>query len=338
MTFMRWGIGLCLLFLLSGGAWFATYIFTPCPLTTESFVYIPQGSGVRKIKTLLADKGLIKDDIRFLILARITGKAGRLRAGEYRIPPHLKPLQILRILEKGEVILHQITIPEGMTIQQIVALLEQGNWINRKLFLELTGNQEFIKSLGLNQNSLEGYLFPDTYSFARGEVTEESLIAMMVNRFFAVWNDVTANSSSDLVRQQIVTLASIVEKETADPSERPLIARVFLNRLEKKMRLQSDPTVIYGLDNFSGDLTKKDLNGESPYNTYLIPGLPPGPICNPGKESITAVLHPADAPYYYFVSKNDGTHHFSTTLREHSQAVRKYQKTISRQKDPVKTP
>ena len=326
------------MFFLTGGTWFATYLYTPCPLTAESLVYIPQGSGVRKIKTLLADQGLIKDDIRFLVLARLSGKARRLRAGEYHIPPHLKPLQILQILEKGEVLLHQVTIPEGMTIRQIVTILEQGDWIDSQRFFALTRDREFIKTLGLNQDSLEGYLFPDTYSFARGEMTEESLIAMMVNRFLTVWNEVTANSASDQVRQQILILASIVEKETADPSERPLIARVFLNRLEKKMRLQSDPTIIYGLDNFSGNLTRKDLNGKSPYNTYLIPGLPPGPICNPGKESITAILHPADAPYYYFVSKNDGTHQFSTTLKEHNRAVRKYQKTKTKQNNhPKKT-
>ena len=161
---------------------------------------------------------------------------------------------------------------------------------------------------------------------------------MMVNNFLAVWKEITADSTSDQVRQQILVLASIIEKETADPTERPLIARVFLNRLEKKMRLQSDPTVIYGLDNFSGNLTRKDLKEKTPYNTYTIPGLPPGPICNPGKESITAVLHPADAPYYYFVSKNDGTHYFSTTLREHNQAVRKYQKTNSKPNNTSKSP
>jgi UPF0755 protein len=327
MKLIWWGIGLSLLFFLIGGAWFATYIFTPCPLKEEKVVYIPQGSGVRQIKTLLAGQGLIKDDFRFLALARLSGKAGRLRAGEYHIPPHLKPLQILRILEKGEVVLHHITIPEGMNIQQITTILEQGNWIDSQRFIALTRDREFIKTLGLNQDNLEGYLFPDTYSLARGEVTEESLIAMMVNNFLSVWKEITANSTLDEARQQILILASIIEKETADPTERPLIARVFLNRLNKKMRLQSDPTVIYGLDNFSGNLTRKDLKKETPYNTYLIPGLPPGPICNPGKESITAVLHPADAPYYYFVSKNNGTHYFSTTLKEHNQAVRKYQKT-----------
>jgi UPF0755 protein len=325
MKLVRWGIGWSLLFLVAGVIWFASYIFAPSPVTTETVVYIPQGAGVRDINTLLANQGLINDDIRFLALARLSGTSGRLRAGEYLIPPQLKPLQILQLLEKGEVIRHQVTIPEGMTVRQIAAILEQGNWIDPQRFIELTRNQEFIQALGFNLDSLEGYLFPDTYSLTRGEVTEESLIAMMTSRFFSVWKEVTENAP-DLVRHRIVVLASIVEKETGDPSERPLISRVFLNRLEKKMRLQSDPTVIYGLADFSGNLTRQDLERESLYNTYLIPGLPPGPICNPGKESIAAVLHPADAPYFYFVSKNNGTHHFSTTLKEHNQAVRKYQK------------
>lgn len=326
MRLIRWGTGLCLILLLAGTAWFASYIFTPSPVATDTIVYIPKGAGVRSIKTQLAGQGLISDDIRFLALARLSGAGERLKAGEYLIPPHQKPLEILRLLEKGEVIHHQVTIPEGMTIQQISAILEQENWIDRQRFIELTRNREFIQSLGLNQDSLEGYLFPDSYSLVRGAVTEESLLAMMVSRFFTVWREV-ADDAPELVRHRIVTLASIVEKETGAPSERPLIARVFLNRLEKKMRLQSDPTVIYGLDDFSGNLSRQNLALESPYNTYRIPGLPPGPICNPGKESIAAVLHPADAPYYYFVSKNNGTHHFSTTLKEHNQAVRKYQKT-----------
>ncbi len=325
MKLMRWGIGFFLVFILAGVIWFASYIFASSPVTTDTVVYIPKGAGVRTIKTLLASQGLINDDIRFLALARLSGTSRHLRAGEYLIPPHLKPLQILQLLKKGDVVRHQITIPEGMTVRQIAAILEQDNWIDLQSFIELTRDQKFIQTIGFNLDSLEGYLFPDTYSLTRGEVTEESIIEMMTSRFFSVWKELTENAP-DLVRHRIVTLASIVEKETGDPSERSLISRVFLNRLEKKMRLQSDPTVIYGLTDFSGNLTRQDLKLKSPYHTYYIPGLPPGPICNPGRESIAAVLHPADAPYFYFVSKNNGTHHFSTTLKEHNQAVRKYQK------------
>jgi len=329
MRLARWLIGILLFFTAGTGIWFTSYIFTPSPVEKDTVIYIPLGAGVRQIKAQLADRGLIRDDIRFLALARLSGKARRLRAGEYRIPPHSKPLQILRILEKGEVIRHQLTIPEGMTVRQIAELFAAGNWIDPQRFLELTRNSDFIRKLGLEQEYLEGYLFPDTYSLARGEVTEESLITLMVRRFFDVWKEISADQAPELLRHQIVILSSIVEKETADPSERPLIARVFLNRLDRKMRLQSDPTVIYGIEDFSGNLTRQDLDRESAYNTYFITGLPPGPICNPGRESLMAVLNPADAPYFYFVSKNDGTHHFSTTLKEHNQAVRKYQKKKS---------
>ncbi len=331
MRVISWGIGLCSLFLVAAGIWLGIYILTPSTVSTDTVVYIPKGAGVRNIKTLLSQKGLIRDDIRFLILTRISGAATRLRAGEYLIPPHLKPLQILRILEKGEVVRHHITIPEGMTIRQIAGILEKDNWIDPDLFSELSSDKQFIQTLGLELNNLEGYLFPDTYSLARGEVTEHKLLTMMVNRFLEVWKDITADLAMDIVRHQIVILASIVEKETAAQDERPLIARVFLNRLEKRMRLQSDPTVIYGIEDFSGNLTRDDLRRKTPYNTYLISGLPAGPICNPGKESIMAVLRPADAPYLYFVSKNDGTHQFSSTLREHNRAVKKYQKGKTRQ-------
>lgn len=329
MRFVTWGIGLLLLILLAAGVWFGSYLLTPSPAAEDTIVFIPKGTSVRGIKTLLAREGLIKDDIRFLALARITGTAKRLRAGEYLIPAYQKPLQILRILEKGKVVQHQVTIPEGLTVRQVAALFGEENWVDPQRFVELTKDQEFIHSLGLELESIEGYLFPDTYMLTRGEVSEESVITMMVGRFFEIWQDSTADLATNQIRHQVVTLASIVEKETGSPEERPLIARVFLNRLEKNMRLQSDPTVIYGMDDFTGNLTRKDLVRKTPYNTYIIKGLPPGPICNPGRESILAVLHPADAPFLYFVSKNDGTHHFSTNLREHNSAVRKYQRQKS---------
>lgn len=325
MRLVTWGVGCFLCIVLIAGVWFADYVFTPSTPDIDTIIYIQKGLGLRSIKTLLAEKSLIGDDFRFLILARLTGTAKKLRSGEYNIPRHITPLQILNILASGNVIRHKIMIPEGSTVSQICTILSEGGWIDSQRFLQLANSPNFIATLGLNVTSLEGYLFPDTYLLTRGEVTEESLIVMMTKRFLEVWQEVTADLSTDLIRNQVIILASIVEKETGSPSERALIARVFLNRLAKKMRLQSDPTVIYGIDDFSGNLTKDDLERETPYNTYQINGLPPGPICNPGKEAILAVLHPADAPYLYFVSKNDGTHHFSTTLKEHNRAVRKYQ-------------
>ncbi len=190
-------------------------------------------------------------------------------------------------------------------------------------------NRSFIESLGLEEDSLEGYLFPDTYSFERGTPLKE-LLTVMVRRSDAVWKELEKEAGpQSMTRHQIVTLASIVEKETADPSERPLIARVFLERLKRDMLLQTDPTVIYGLQGFSGRLHSKDLKEDHPYNTYLYKGLPPGPIANPGRAALNSVLHPSDQVFLYFVSKNDGTHYFSRTLAEHNRAVRRYQKNES---------
>lgn len=321
-----------LLVLLFFGGWLWQYAHTPSTAKADTIVLIPKGAGVRQIEEILNEAGVVPDDLRFSILAKITRSAGKLRAGEYLIPPVQTPLQVLDLLVRGKVILHRVTIPEGKNIRQIAEILALGNWIDPGHFLALSTDRHFIRKLGLNLDSLEGYLFPDTYTLTRGEVTEEGIITMMVHRFRQVWEHLEKDTPEGFSRHQVMTLASIVEKETGKADERPLIARVFLNRLKKNMRLQSDPTVIYGLDDFDGNLTREDLQAPTPYNTYVIKGLPPGPICNPGRESIRAVLHPADATYLYFVSKNDGTHHFSSSLREHNRAVRKYQ-IISRKDD-----
>ncbi|MDH3327933.1 MAG: endolytic transglycosylase MltG, partial [Desulfobulbaceae bacterium] len=306
-TFLLWGTSLFLLVPLILSGWIWSYAHSPSTQDSEKIVLIPKGSGVRQIKTILGENGIINDDIRFLILARITDRAGHLRAGEYLIHPGLTPLEILRLIEQGKVLRHQVTIPEGMSTRQIIQILARDNWIKPDRFLALTKDADFIRKIGFNLENLEGYLFPDTYTLTRDTVTEEKLITMMTNRFQVIWNDLEQDLPAGLSRHQAITLASIVEKETGMSDERPLIAQVFLNRLKKKMRLQSDPTVIYGLqENFDGDLTRKDLQQKNPYNTYVIDGLPPGPVCSPGRDSILAVLHPADVPYLYFVSKNDG--------------------------------
>lgn len=279
---------------------------------------------MRGIQAVLSKNGILADDVRFLLLARMTGTSSRLQAGEYLVPAGSTPLRILRQMERGEVLLHRVTIPEGKTMRQVAGILAAEQWIAPDRFLALATDPDFIASLGFKLDTLEGYLFPDTYSLARGTVTEEKIILMMSRRFQEVWKELAPEQSGSLNRHEVVTLASIVEKETGMAAERPLVARVFLNRLEKNMRLQSDPTVIYGLDDFDGELRRADLRAETPYNTYVVRGLPPGPICNPGRHAILAVLQPADAPYLYFVSKNNGSHHFSTTLGEHNRAVREY--------------
>ncbi len=315
-----------LLIVLTGWIWLGLYVNAPAPGSGMATVFIPKGAGLRRIKTILGREGVIKDDLRFLILARLTDSGHRLRAGEFAIARNLHPVEVLKILEQGEVVQHPLTIPEGLTTRQTAAVYAQSGWVDQQQFLALCKDPAFIHGLGIQQEQLEGYLFPDTYLLVRGKTDSRTIITTMVNRFLAVWREVSAGQSTTMSRHEIVTLASIIEKETADPKERPLIAGVFLNRLEKSMRLQSDPTVIYGLNDFSGNLTRKDLKQETPYNTYVIKGLPPGPICNPGRAALEAVFHPEQSDALYFVSKNDGTHVFSKSLNEHNRAVRKYQK------------
>ena len=254
------------------------------------------------------------------------GYGTNIKAGEYRLNSNMSPLMILDILSRGAVVIHHVTFPEGFTRKQIAAVLDKEGLIDRDEFLKLTGDADVAKSYGISCPNLEGFLYPDTYQLRWGQTTK-SVIDMLVSQFWKVISPLRGRMEElGMTVEQVVILASIVEKETGRPEERPVVASVFLNRLKKGNRLESDPTVIYGMDNFDGNLTKKDLLSYTPYNTYVIEGLPPGAIANPGEEAIRAVLYPAETEYLYFVSKNDGSHHFSKTLSEHKQAVKVYQK------------
>jgi UPF0755 protein len=315
-----------LLLLGSGVLWYKSYLTTGSPGSGEIIVVIPKGIGVRGIGALLAANGILENDIRYLCLVHFSGLKTRLQAGEYSIPLGLTPPEVLQLLATGNTLRHHVTIPEGVTAEQIAALFAKDGWVKRDRFLALVQDVEFINKLGIEAMSLEGYLFPETYTLVRNATDESSVIRMMVDRFQQVWKDLNVEEANGLNRHQLLTLASVVEKETGAAAERPLIARVFFNRLAKKMRLQSDPTVIYGIRDFNGNLTKADLKRETLYNTYAIPALPPGPICSPGRAALEAVLHPADTEALYFVSKNDGTHIFSTNLADHNRAVQTYQR------------
>jgi UPF0755 protein len=288
---------------------------------------IPAKTSLAGIEKILVESGVIPPGRGFYYLARVSRLSQRLQAGEYLFTPGQTPYQILRTLAAGTTVRWAVTIPEGATIYQLADILAAGGWGERELFLKLVRDPEIIARHEVRAESLEGYLFPDTYQLRRGQDPRE-IIRLMVERGKQVRQELgdLRNNEMGLSPHQVLTLASIVEKETAVPEERPLIARVFLNRLRLGMRLQTDPTVIYGLIDFNGNLTRKDLQTPTPYNTYLINGLPPGPIANPGRAAIAAVLHPVADPSLYFVSKNDGTHHFSRDLAEHNRAVLKYQK------------
>ncbi len=310
----------------SAGLWLYSYTVTSVPGdSVEVMVTIPQGSSFRQITTILAEAGLIREDIRFRIIARFLGLAANVQAGEFLLNTRQKPVEVLKALINAKPVQHPVTVIEGLTANEIAAVFADREWCSESDFLALVHDVKFINSLGLNNiNSLEGYLYPDTYHLTRiPKFSAEKIVKTMVQRFLQVWSELKADKEN---MHDTVILASIVEKETGDASERPRIASVFINRLKRGMKLQSDPTVIYGIDEFNGNITRADLQRKSPYNTYVLNGLPAGPICNPGKAAMYAVLHPADENYLYFVSKNDGTHHFSVSLRDHNRAVYKYQK------------
>ena len=312
--------------------WFRSYGDTPSPLDADTSVelLVPSGAGLGQIEQILVSKKIIRDDLRLRLLARSMDVAHRLRAGEYRFNGGMTPRQVLSKLAKGDILHHPVTIPEGSNIHQIGDILSQEGWVEKEYFLRLSRDPDFITQFSIPATSLEGYLFPDTYHLFQGQSAED-IIIMMVDRFRRVQRELIDSmlpdsTNPELTSHQQVILASIVEKETGLPEERGKIASVFFNRLKRNMRLQTDPTVIYGIKNFDGNLTRKDLRTPSPYNTYMIKGLPAGPICSPGRAALAAVLQPEQGSFLYFVSRNDGSHYFSKNLTEHNRAVYRFQK------------
>ena len=296
-------------------------------------VLIAKGSTVQEINTILAGKRLVQKDIRFLLLARYLGVAKRLQAGEFALHRGQTPEELLLELSSAKPIQHPVTIPEGLVIDDIAKIFAKGGWCEAEEYSRLARDPAFMESLGFGQRqNLEGYLYPDTYYLTRKGHDAADLIRMQVKRFLKVWQKLTADRKMELTPFDVLILASMVEKEAGKAEERPVIASVFFNRLQKKMRLQSDPTVMYGIENFSGPLTKTDLRTPTPYNTYTLARLPVGPICNPGEDALHAVLNPAQTKFFYFVSKGKGQHHFSKTLREHNRAVYKYLRAPKKKK------
>jgi UPF0755 protein len=270
--------------------------------------------------------GLIKHPLKFRALARLKRLDKRIQAGEYLLSPSMSPNIILKILAQGKVNLHKITIPEGWNIYQIAAIVEEAGFSEKDGFIQAATDSEFAHKKAIDGDTFEGYLFPDTYYFSKDE-TPRKIISSMVERFWTKFKPEWIIRAQELgfTTHQVVILASIIEKETGAAFERPLISSVFHNRIKRNMRLESDPTVIYGINKFDGNLTRKHLQTPTPYNTYKKKGLPFGPITNPGLASLRAALYPADTDYLFFVSKRDTTHQFSTNLKDHNKAIRKYQ-------------
>jgi UPF0755 protein len=313
------------------GAWWVMRTLSPVAGTGSDegavrFVVAP-GDTLGRVAQRLETKGLVRDARTTRWLARYEGVSSEIKAGEYALSPDRSTPEILEILTEGRVETHAITIPEGLRASEIADRLAEAELVDREAFLAIVGDPASLARHGIEGESLEGYLFPDTYRFARG-LSPERIVDAMVTEFLAAYRALEPEAAqSGLSMRELVTLASIVEKETGAPEERPMIAAVFLNRLERGMRLETDPTVIYGIEDFDGNLKRLHLEDASnPYNTYRIPGLPPGPIASPGRLALEAVLRPADIDYLYFVSRNDGTHVFSKTYAEHTRNVDLFQR------------
>jgi UPF0755 protein len=296
---------------------------------TEKWVEIPIGTNVSAIARRLEEAGVIRTRHFFMAAVFLQDAYQHLKAGQYRFVKPLSPADVVEKLEKGEWRRSSIQFREGLTILEMAQIYATKGWGSADSFLTATRSVHLINSLDQEAKDLEGYLFPDTYIFS-GKLPANELVSLMVKQFWKNYETERSQVSQEqsLTMRQIVTLASLIEKETSRDDERPLVAAVFLNRLRMGIPLQCDPTVIFALRQagaYTGNLTRKDLQISSPYNTYQNRGLPPGPIASPGRESLRAALNPADVTYLYFVSRNDGTHDFSTTLREHIQKVQKYQ-------------
>lgn len=312
-----------------------TFLYTPPSKEgTVKTIIIPQGASFSIVARELEKEGIIKDAGKFSYLAKFKGAITKIKAGEYEYTTSLLPAEVLDRMVNGQVKEYAVTVPEGYNIKEIAALLDNINIVDKSGFLEKAFDMAFAASLGIDGSNVEGYLFPDTYRFTRG-MTAEDIIRKMAQRFDMIYAEIAYKKPSGLKmsKKQIITLASIIEKETGDSRERPLISAVFHNRIKKGMRLESDPTVIYGIDSFNGNLTRKDLLTRTAYNTYKIYGLPPGPIANPGRASLEAAFNPSSDAYLYFVSKNDGSHYFSRNLKEHNMAVEFYQKGVRKNKN-----
>jgi UPF0755 protein len=291
-------------------------------------VDVPRGAAFRSVAAELAARGAIRDARAFAWLARLEGKDGALKSGEYEIAPGLAAREVLALLVEGRVRLYGVSLPEGLRMTEIAARLAEAELADAGEFLAIAGDPAVARALGVEGETLEGYLFPETYRFPR-DVSERQIAEALVAQFHAVWREIEPLAHArKLSMREVTVLASLIEKETGAPEERPLISAVFHNRLARGMRLETDPSVIYGIADFDGNLRRVHLeDATNPYNTYQIAGLPPGPIASPGEAALRAAVSPApNAPYFFFVSRNDGTHVFTRTYREHVNEVNRWQR------------
>lgn len=288
------------------------------------------GATLNQISNSLQEKKLIRNAKSFSLYVKAKGQANKLKVGEYALRSSMTPDEIVSMIIAGKTVKRNFTVTEGQNIYDIAESIERQGIGTKEEFFKLVNDKLFIKSLlGEELTSLEGFLFPETYKVGKFDGVKV-VVTQMVTMFLKTWKELEPElSKTNWSRKQVVTFASIVEKETGAKFERPLVSSVFHNRLARKMRLQTDPTILYGMAVKTGvfpkNITKNDLLTPTPYNTYTISGLPPGPISNPGKDALLATLNPAPTNYLFFVSKNDGTHVFSENLQQHNKAVQQFQ-------------
>jgi len=295
----------------------------------EQFVEIPPGASPVVIRRRLVESGVVSGDRLFRVALWWTGQARSLQAGEYRFSGPLTPLEVIARLARGDVHVYPVTFPEGLTIPEMAAIFEARGFGTRDAFIDSAGDGTLVADLDPGATDLEGYLFPETYALPRG-TPAATLVRLMVERFRITYTELRPEGprAGDLAMRALVTLASLVEKETARADERALVASVYHNRLRRGMLMQADPTVVYALvqaGTYDGNIRRRDLEIDSPYNTYRYPGLPPGPIAAPGRAALQAALEPAESRYLYFVSRNDGSHAFAETLAAHNANVYEHQ-------------
>jgi UPF0755 protein len=317
-----------LLLLVAGGIWLARFATAPVKVPDPGLYFnIDRGLGVGQVARRLEGEGLVADARAFVLLVRILGRSGDIKAGSYKAEGNVTPLSLVDKLSRGEFAQGQIQFIEGWTFRQLRAVLDAHPALTHDT-KDLSGAQ-ILQRLGAEETHPEGLFFPDTYHFSAG-TSDLTILRQAYDKMQQVLTQAWETRDSNLpvkTKYQGLILASIVEKETGDPGERELVAAVFVNRLRKGMRLQTDPTVIYGLgEKFDGNLRKRDLLADQPYNTYTRYGLPPTPIALPGEAAIYATFQPAETPALYFVSKGDGTHYFSNNLKEHNRAVNRFQR------------
>jgi peptidoglycan lytic transglycosylase G len=302
----------------------ALEMFVPAQTVKNTEIEIPKGVTFRQAVDILADARLIRDRKIFLVWGRVAGVDRKIRAGYYSIWDNMSPYDILEILKKGQIIEYEIRIVEGDSLPEIADAFAKAGITTKEDFMKLAYDPDFLAAHDIDAPSLEGYVFPDTYRIPKG-VPLQDAVGLMIDRMQEKFSKLRARAGElGMTENEVLTLASIIEKEAAVDSERQLISAVYHNRLRKKMPLQADPTAAYGVRSPGEKITRSDLQRKTPYNTYLIKGLPPGPIASPGIKSIHAALYPADVPYLYFVSQDDHVHQFSTTLAEHQNAVKLY--------------